>query len=349
MGKKENLEKKATIYDVAKAAGVSPGTVSRYINGVGNSRGNTNERIEVAIQQLKYVPDRNARALKSKKTNLLCLAYPESDNPFFFELVSMVENEVSKAGYGMMIYHTHGDAQKELEILALTKENIMDGLILVNFNYTDAHFSAFKQVKCPLVLSSLCVSPYGGKSTDTYDYVGIDVYRALYMSTLHMIDKGHKKIAYIGGDKAICVFEERYEGYKDALKDGGLMLNEDYCFFGEYDEEAGYRIGHVIGQMKDRPTAICTASDVLAIGAMRALKEQGIRIPEDIAIIGLDNIHFDRALTPQLSSIKMMQKEVGKCAVDFLVKRIRGDQSAPKKIIYRPELVERESSNWRIK
>lgn len=336
--------KKITIYDVAKAASVSPGTVSRYINGVGEPRGNTKSRIEQAIKELGYIPNRAARALKSKKKNLICLAYPESDNPFFFGLVDIVEKEVKKAGYTLMIYHTHADVEEELRILALTKEGIMDGLIMVNFNYTQEHFKAFSRVECPLVLSSLCISPYGGKESDNYDYVGIDVSRGMYLCTMHMIEQGHKKIAYVGGPNEICVFEERYEGYCKALAKSDIPLNRDYCFWGRYDEVAGYQAGLAIASMRNRPTAVCVVSDIVAIGVMKALKEKGVRMPVEIAITGMDDIGFDTAFTPELSSVKMRQKEIGKSAVDCLLSRINGDDSAAKKIIYEPELVIRASS-----
>lgn len=339
---------KVTIYDVAKAAKVSAGTVSRYINGVGVCRGDTSERIERVIQELHYVPNRSARALKSKKNNLLCLAYPESDNPFFFKLVSTVEEAVKSAGHELMIYHTHGKVSEELRILSLTQQDIMDGLFLINFNYTQKHFDAFNKTKCPLVLSSLCVSPYGGREDDVFDYVGIDVRNALYMSAMSLLELGHKKIAYVGGDKSLCVFSERYEGFCQALEKKGIRPQEKYCYFGNYDQQAGYEAGVRIAQMKERPTAVCAVSDVIAIGVMMAFKDYHVRIPEDIALIGLDDISFDRAFSPQLSSIQMMQDEVGKCAVELLLSRLQGDASEPKKIIYQPKLVLRESSTFRI-
>ncbi|MDO5423740.1 MAG: LacI family DNA-binding transcriptional regulator [Eubacteriales bacterium] len=338
-------ERNVTIYDIAREAGVSTGTVSRYINGVGKSKGDTEERIRQAIEKLHYVPNRSARALKSQKRNILCLAYPESDNPFFFEMVSVIEDEVKKAGYSMMISHTHGEVQEELKILELTKEGIIDGLFLINFNYTDAHFAAFKSAGCPVVVSSLCVSPYGGQENDCYDYVGIDVFNALYMSTSHLIKNGHERIAYVGGPNTMCVFRERFEGYCSALSWGKLKLDENLVFAEEqFDEEAGYRAGCVIAKMEERPTAVCAASDVIAIGIIRALKEHGLRIPEDVALVGLDNISFDRVLTPPLSSVRMMQGEIGRCAVEFLLARLNGDESKAKKIIYQPELVVRQSS-----
>lgn len=342
----KTTEKKVTIYDIAREAKVSTGTVSRYINGIGQSRGDTGSRIENAIKKLNYVPNHAARALKSQRKNIICLAYPESDNPFFFEMVSAIEDELKNAGYSMMISHTHGRTEEELKMLSLTKEGIMDGLILIDFNYTKEHFEAFEQVECPLVLSSLCISPYGGRENDKYDYVGIDVFNALYTTTMHMVDMGHKKIAYIGGWNELHTFRERYEGYASALYRAGIPLDERYCFIGEYDQKAGYEAGLKIAEMEERPTAVCTASDVIAIGAMMAFREKNIRIPEDIAIIGLDDIGFDKAMTPCLSSARMMQKAIGKSAVEFLLMRLNGDNSKPRKIIYQPELVVRESSQY---
>lgn len=340
------MDKKVTIYDIAREANVSTGTVSRYINGVGQSRGDTNIRIEEAIRRLNYVPNRAARALKSQKRNIICLAYPESDNPFFFELVGTIEEELKQAGYSMMISHTHGKTEEELKILSLTKEGIMDGLVLINFNYTKEHFRAFEQAECPLVVSSLCVSPYGGNEADSYDYVGIDVFNALYMTVMHMAEMGHKRIAYVGGANELYTFRERYEGYVSALSQAGLALEREYCFTGGYDQKAGYEAGLRIAEMEKRPTAVCAASDVIAIGVMMALREKGLRIPEDVAVIGLDDIGFDQVMTPCLSSARMMQKELGKCAVSFLLARLDGDDSQPKKIIYQPELVVRDSSRF---
>ncbi len=338
-------EKKITIREIAKEANVSTGTVSRYLNGAANLRKDASERIEQAIDKYHYTPDRSARALKSGKRNLICLAYPESDNPFFFNIVSAIEESVRRSGYSLMINHTHGDPAEELKVLALTKEGIMDGLILVNFNYTPEHFDAFKRVGCPLVISSLCISPYGGGTDDSFDYIGIDVFSALHMTTKHLIDRGHRKIAYIGGPQEMCVFRERYEGYSSALVQAGIEVDRKYCFLGEYDEQAGYDAGKAIASMADRPTAICTASDVIAIGAMIALREHGVSIPGDIAVIGLDNISFDRALTPQLSSVCMRQEDVGRCAVEMLFSRIQGNDEAPRKVIFQPELILRESSD----
>lgn len=338
-------QKKVTIYDIAQRAGVSTGTVSRYINGVGTPHPDIEEKLKEAIEHFHYVPNRSARALKSQRKNMICMAFPETDNPFFFELVDQVEKRLKDAGYNMMIYHTHGRLEDEIRIIQMTQEGLMDGLLLLNFNFTDELFQAIHHRGCPVVICGLCVSPYGGNKQDEFDYVGIDVSQALYDMTCHMVDQGHTRIAYVGGSKELRVFRERYDGYASALMQRGIPFEEELCFteFG-FGEEAGYQAGLRLTDMENRPTAVCAASDVIAYGIMKACQEKHMRIPEDVALIGLDNDRFDELLTPALSSVNMMQRKMGDCAIDFLMKRIKGNEMEPKKIVFRPELVIRKSS-----
>lgn len=333
-----------TIYDIAAVAQVSPGTVSRVINHSGYIKKETKERIEQAIKDLHYVPNRAARSLKNNRTNLICLAFPEADNPFFFALIGAVQEVAKRNHYSLMIYYTKGSPEEELNLLNMMNEKIVDGLFLVNFNYSEEHFKAIRKVHCPLVVSSLCVSPYGGNESDNFDYVGIDVRRALYLSTMHMLKQGHRRIALIGGDKSICVFRERFEGYCSAHVEMGVPVEMENCFFGAYDQNAGYEAGLKILNMKNRPTAVCVANDVMALGALAAFKEYSVRIPEDIAIIGMDDINFIKYLSPPLSSIAMAQNEMGRCGAEFLFNRLNGDDAPPQKIIFQPKLMIRESS-----
>ena len=333
-----------TIYDIAKAANVSPGTVSRVINRVGYVKSSTRDRVTQVIADLKYVPNRAARSLKNKRTNIICLAFPESDNPFFFSMIHAVQGIVQEHGYSLMIYHTGGKTEEEIKIMQLMNERIADGLLLINFNYSEEHFKVIRRIQCPLVLSSLCVSPYGGNDTDLFDYVGIDVRQAMYMAVSHFFHQGHTNIALIGGDRSICVFRERYEGYCSAFAERSIPVNQDNCMFGGYNQEAGYRSAMEILELPERPTAICVINDVTAIGAVMALREKGVRIPEDIAIVSLDNTSYAQCQTPPLSSIHMAQTELGACMARFLLERINGDDSPPKKIIYQPKLITRESS-----
>lgn len=342
----DSKKETVTIYDIAAAAQVSPGTVSRVINNVGYIKPETKERVTQAIQELHYVPNRAARSLKNNRTNLICLAFPEADNPFFFALIGAVQEVAKQHHYSLMIYYTKGSPEEELNLLNMMNEKIVDGLFLINFNYTEEHFKAIRRVRCPLVVSSLCVSPYGGNETDNFDYVGIDVRRALYLSTIHMLKQGHRRVALIGGDKSIYVFRERFEGYCSAHVEMGVPVDMKNCFFGDYDQNAGYEAALRILNMKDRPTAVCAASDVMALGAIAAFQENHIRIPEDIAIVGMDDVNFVKFLSPPLSSIYMAQRDMGRYGAEFLFRRLEGDDSPSQKIIFQPKLIIRQSSSF---
>lgn len=343
---KDTKYKRATIYDVAEYAQVSHGTVSRYINGIGVPKEENRLKIEAAIKELQYTPNRAAQSLKSKKNNIICLAYPESEDPFFYQLMASIQAETKKRGYALMVYHTNADTEEELNILSLMDESFADGLILINYNFTSRHLEAFNKIECPLVISSLCISPYGGTGLDNFDYVGIDGRNALFMSTTNMIENGHRKISFVGGSKDIVVFREQFEGYMSALTVAGIPPDNDYCFFGDYDKAFGYKIGTKIANMDTaaRPTAICTVNDITAIGLMTALRDNNIKIPDDIAVIGVDNISFDVDLNPKLSSVDLLQNEICKCAVNFLIQRINGEDTPAKKIIFQPKLITRGSS-----
>lgn len=339
-------KKAVTIYDIARAAKVSPGTVSRFINGVGEPRAATRERLEKAIADYNFVPNRAAQALKSKRNRIICMAFPEAENPFFYHLVSAAEKITQQYGYTLMIYHTHTDSAREFDILSLMNESIADGLFLINYNFTQRHLDTFYKVSCPLVISSLCISPYGGTGFDNFDYIGIDGQNALYTATTQLISDGHRRIAFVGGKRDIVMFRERYEGYCSALARSRIHLDPSLCFFGGWDKDAGYAYGERIAAMpkEQRPTAVCAVNDVVAIGLISALRDHGLNVPDDLSVIGMDNIDMDVDLNPSLSSSDFAKDEFCKCAIDFLMERINGNDNPARKIIFQPTLILRESS-----
>jgi len=174
----------------------------------------------------------------------------------------------------------------------------------------------------------------------------VDTQKGIYMTTQHLIQQGHTRIGYIGGNKDIVVFRERYRGYSQSLIDGGLTLEDELVFFGEkWVESTGYEAGKYFLSLKQRPTAICAANDIMAIGAIRAFEEAGLHIPKDISIIGMDNIDLTHRLKPKMSSVAIAQAEIGRTAAELIFKRLRKEeQGSPKKIIFQPRLIIRESS-----
>lgn len=334
-----------TIYDIAKAAGVAPGTVSRTLNNIGYIKDETRQKIEKVVKELKFTPNRAARTLKTKKTGLVLLAIPDTDNPFYVDLIKAVQEVLKYNGYSLVLYYTEGKAQEEIKALSMQHENFADGMILVNFTITPAHYKEIDRVNSPLVLSGISAFDLGGREEERFDYVGVDTEKGMYLAVKHMLQQGHVDIGYIGGVRDISVFEERYRGYCNALVDGGLTVREELVFWRNYTEASGYEAGRHFAGLDKKPTAVCAANDMLAMGAMRAFEEYGVRIPSDISLAGMDNIDMGARLKPKLTSVSIAQSEIGRTAAELVVKRLKGEETGlSRRIIFEPRLVVRESS-----
>ncbi|MCX7842012.1 MAG: LacI family transcriptional regulator [Clostridia bacterium] len=334
-----------TIYDIAKAAGVSPGTVSRTLNNIGYIKDETRQKIEKAMKDLKYIPNRAARTLKTKKTGLVMMAIPDTDNPFYVDMVKAVQDVVKYNGYSMILYYTEGKKSDEIKVLKMLHEHYADGLILINLSFSKEHLKEIERINCPLVLSSMCVSTIGGREEDRFDYVGVDTRKGMYLAVKHLIMQGHTSIGYIGGVKELEVFTERYEGYCSAFIESGLKVREDLVFWKNYSETTGYEASKYFISMKERPTAVCAANDMLALGALRAFEDSGIKVPEDVALVGMDNIDTASRVKPKLTTVSIAQSEIGRTAAELIYKRLNGDEKGQsKKIIFEPRLIVRDSS-----
>lgn len=343
MSKDKN--KTPTIYDVAKAAGVSPGTVSRTLNDTGYIKSDTREKIENVMAELKYIPNRAARSLKTKKTELVLLAIPDTDNPFYVDMIKAVQQISKFNGYSMILYYTEAKKNEEINALKMLREHFADGMILVNFSFTSEHLKEINRINHPLVLSGICTSSIGGNEQDRFDYIGVDTEKGMYTAAKHFTQQGHINIGYIGGVRKVEAFRERYRGYQKALISSGLKVNDDYVFWGNYSEISGYEAGKHFLQLKEPPTAVCAANDMLAMGALMAFEDSGIKVPDEISLIGMDNIETCVRLKPKLSSVSIAQQEIGRTAAELIFDRLEEREKGPsKKIIFEPRLVVRESS-----
>ncbi len=345
MIKENSTLSKPTIYDIAKTAGVSPGTVSRTLNNVGYIKYETREKIEAVMKQFDYIPNRAARSLKTKRTGLIMLAIPDTDNPFYVDMIKAVQDVVKANDNSMVLYYTEGKKNDEIKALKMLHENFADALIMVNFYFTDEYKRESEKIKCPIVLSGISVSDLGGGEDDGFDYVGVDCRKGIYLSAMHLIGQGHINIGYIAGIKELNTFMERCEGYREAFMDSGIKIREELIYWENYNESSGYKAGKYFLDLKNRPTAICAANDMMAMGALRAMDDNGIKVPEDISIVGMDNIDISSRLKPGLSSVSIAQSEIGRTAAELIFKRLNGEEKGiSKKIIFEPRLVVRESS-----
>lgn len=331
----------SSIYQIAKKVGFSPSTVSRALSGKGYCDEKTKEIILKAAKELNYAPVYAAKILKTKKTEKIIFAIPDICNPFYFDMINGANSVFEQYGYLMVLFYTKHNLNEELKVIQHLKEKYADGMIMVSFNFCEENIEAINSADAPVVLTNKYDSIDG---KDKFDYVYVDTYLGIKMATEHLLKQGHQKIAYVGGDMKEQTGYERYMGFKDAIIDSGLKFDEKYVFESNYTESGGYSCGKEILNLEHRPTAVVASNDLMAIGIMNVCEEEHIKIPDELAVVGMDNTDLATRVTPKLTSIAMMQEEIGRNAAQILMDRLNGDTGKKKTIKLFPRLVVRQSS-----
>lgn len=328
---------KITIQDIAKRAGVSNQTVSRVLNGKPDVAEDTRRRIEQIIDELSYVPSTAARSLRYQGTKTIGLIVPDNANPFFAEIARGVENAGFEAGYSVVLCNSNKSLQRELEHLRMLQAKQVDGIIFI------ASTTHIDQIR-PLVDSGIPVVMFyrdpGDLNVDTFK---IDNERAGYIATEHLIDLGHKAIACIRPAFAESPSSKRVLGYEEALTAHGLTWSEQLVRQGDNLLSGGEEAVHQLLNNGVEFTAIFASNDAMAIGAMRALCSRGYRIPEDVSVIGIDDIILASYVDPPLTTVAQPKQKAGEQAVTYLVERMENDRIAgARTTILDIELVVRE-------
>ncbi|MBB6672427.1 LacI family DNA-binding transcriptional regulator [Cohnella nanjingensis] len=332
---------KHTIYHIAERVGVSPSTVSRALSGRGYCGPKTKSKILAAAEEMNYAPNSAGKALKMKQTNKILFAVPDICNPFYFDMINGINQVLEEYGYLMILFYTKHSLKEELKAIQNVKEKVADGMIMVSFDFGEDNICAINALQAPVVLTNKYVSPAG---RDRFDYVYVDTYEGIVLGTEHLIRQGISRIGYIGGSLAEQTGHQRFCGYRDALTAAGLPFAERLVAESDYTEHGGYLAAQAMLRGADRPEGIVAANDLMAIGVMKACEEAGLRIPDDIAIVGMDNLDIASRVHPKLTSVALMQEEIGRQAAQVLMDRIRGVPRPPGEIKLLPRLVVRDSS-----
>lgn len=313
----------ATIHDVAKAAGVSSATISRYLNKSLQLPQATKDKIDTAIAQLEYRPNLLAKRLSKGKTEAIGLVIPEISNPFFAQLAEAVEIEADVQGYAVFITSTHGERRKELAAIDELRDQHVDGLILMIENPDDGTLAAQLSQQMHVVLLD-------------EDIPGPDLPRIFvnnehgaYLATSYLIQQGHRDIAIVGGPKGISSMQERLAGFERAMAEHQLIIHPEYQLFGEYCRFFGRKAAQKILDLDHRPTAIFSASDYLAIGMIELFRSENINVPDDISLVGFDDMPFVDLIQPSLSTVQQPVTDMGRVAVKTLINLIDGQAASP--------------------
>lgn len=327
------------IKDVAKKAGVSVTTVSRVLNGEKYVKDDLKAKVKRVIDELGYAPSHIARSLVRKKTNLIGVIVPDLTSSFYSTILSSIEETASLNDYNLLVCNIIEDTDKELKYLNVFKEMRVDGIIIMHEKLSDDIRSFINKLDIPVIFSS--VRPVDHKFVS----VIIDDYEAAYDATRYLIELGHERIAFIGGDmRDITSGQNRYVGYRNALKDHRVRIVNDYIRFGDYKTQSGYNLMKELLACEPRPTALFAVSDDMAVGAMNCIHDHQLKVPDDISIIGFDGSQLTELVRPRLSSMEQPIQDMGKITVDTLIELISDPTFSPREdLILGHKLVVRDS------
>lgn len=328
-----------TISDVVRLSGVSQTTVSRVLNGSPHVSHKKRELVLNTIKELGYTPNPSARRLRGQSKTMLGVIVPIITNPFFAYLVNYIENTAYENGYHVLVFQSHENVNKELAFLNLLKAKQIDGLIMTSIENKWDVIEPFTKYG-PIVL---CNEYNAGANVPT---IRLDQCEGTYLGIRHLIQRGHKKIAYCTGGLFADEGKDRDRnlGYQKALNESGLTVDPRWIFVNKHSIEDGKQVMEQILQMHDRPTAIFTGSDEIAGGLMIKAKQNGISIPNDIAIVGFDDQPIAEMLDPRLTTIRQPVKKMGEKAMQVLIDMLNQPYYEQQVFEFPVELVIREST-----
>ena len=324
----------ATIYDVARSAGVSTATVSHVLNGTRYVSEETKLRVQEAMRQLHFRPNSLARGLVRQETQTLALIVPDNVNPFFAELARSIEDHGFAAGYNVILCNSDRNSSKELAYLDMLISKRVDGIVYMTMS------TGLDQLQ-PLLNNGIPIVAFE-REFDHIDAVLLDNVQGGYDATRHLLDLGHRRIACIGGPDALTRSHERVRGYEQALQEAGIARDPNLIQAGNWTYESGQNAAHQLMQLAAPPTAIFAGNDMMAIGAINQLHAHGLSVPEDISIVGFDNVTLSAFACPPLTSFATPIAEAGKRLCQLLLDRINGQlPPEPQRIALRGKLVVR--------
>lgn len=336
------MNKRPTIKDIAAKLDLHHTTVSRALHNHPDVQSKTRERVLDMAKKLNYQPNILAQNLKAQRTNTIGVIVPEIKHHFFSSVISGIEEVAYEAGYVILLSQSNENYEREVQnTKALISNNVAGLIVSISQTTKNAdHFKMFLKSGGALVFfDRVCEDLEVNK-------VVVDDHSGAFMGTQHLIEEGYKKIAHLGGSRGISITEARYNGYLDALKTQNIKINQDYCYFGGFHEKNGKEGMEFLLNLSDPPDAVIAVNDPVALGAYDAIKNRGLNIPGDIAIVGFSDNPICRIVSPQLTTIRQPTYEMGKKAMEMLIDQINNgdDNLKPRKEILETSLIVRQST-----
>ncbi|MCT8165507.1 MULTISPECIES: LacI family DNA-binding transcriptional regulator [unclassified Pseudomonas] len=330
----------ATIKDVAALAGISYTTVSHVLNKTRPVSEHVRLKVEAAIRELDYVPSAVARSLKARSTATIGLLVPNSVNPYFAELARGIEDACERNGYCVILCNSDDDPQKQRSYLRVLLEKRIDGLVVASVGENQDLLQSLACVRTPMVIVDRELDGVDA------DLVRIDHEHGAYLATRHLLELGHEAIAYIGGPAETGVSRLRLAGFRRAMAEARLAVDDSRVLFCDFTSPGGHDTAAKLLD-GERPTAIFAGNDMIGFGVLRAAAERNISVPGELSVIGFDDIELSRYVYPALSTVGQSIRELGDSAAAMLLSRIANPDGPAQQRIVAPRIVSRESTGPR--
>jgi DNA-binding LacI/PurR family transcriptional regulator len=329
--------KAATLRDIARDVGVSVSTVSRYINSSGYVDRETAEKIADSISLMHYEPSLVAQSLKSQKSSTILLVVPDICNPFYSTIAKTTQRLVSEKGYALVLYDSE-ESMHELPAVKLARQMYASGVLLGSIDIKPDTIGELIRANMPVV----ALNAYQQYPFDTVHVQGSN---GSYIATQHLIELGHTRIGFAGGTPDSMIGKSRREGFERAMAEAQLIPRKDDIIERGFTQTDGVDMGIYFASMEKRPTAICCANDLVAIGLLSAIHERKISVPEDISIVGMDDIPYACVSSPSLTSVTNDGARFAQEGVRMLFERIEGEYAgAPRSVSIDHQLIVRSST-----
>lgn len=322
----------ANIKDVALHASVSVTTVSHVVNGTRFVSEVARQRVEAAVRELGYVPSAVARSLKHNTTRTFGMVIPNNSNPYFAEIIQGVEARCFAAGYNVILCNSNDDPERQAAYLRVLAEKRIDGLIFVVTGSDAVVRATLGGINTPLVLLDREVS---GVSCDL---VEVNHVLGSQMATRHLLELGHPRVACISGPPGLSPSSQRRAGWKDALEKAGVERKESDLARGDFTARGGYLAMQTLLKRRPRPTAVFACNDLMAFGALTAAREASIAVPQQLSIVGFDDIELAAFSAPPLTTVAQPKLEIGTLAAELLLERVSASRSESRRVILGPEI-----------
>jgi LacI family transcriptional regulator len=331
----------ATVHDVAQRAGVSTSTVSHVVNNTRFVSDELRERVLTAMRELDFTPNAAARMLTLKRSHTIGLIVSDIRNPFFASVARGVEDVAQEQGYTVVLCNSDENAERETACLNALETRAVDGVLLASAGVADDHLSRLVRAGYPIVLVDRDLPELGAPA------VLLDNEGAAYGAVVHLITRGHRRIAMLSGRAAISTTTERVAGYRRALLEAGIDVDERLVVSGASTSEGGAVAANTVLDLDEPPSAIFSGNNLMTIGALQVIASRGLVVPDDIALVGFDDFPFpwSDAFRPHLTTIAQPTYELGRRAAELLVHRLKDSRSrSAERVVLDGKLVVRESS-----